>query len=185
MFKRMFLPLILMVALAGPAAAETSGAYAGLKFIDSIQSTGKFSKSGDFTSLGMSEYSQNTVGGGIFVGYKGTKTDDGGVIAAGSGYYWQRIVDVPFYIVDWFGAKGDGVTDDAQAFIRARLNKSGQDRIVFFRHTEPDGKVTQGNATLKGIVHTGGGANNRGNFECQITFNGVPHETTAEVVPEG
>lgn len=72
-------------------------------------------------------------------------------------------------------------TDDAQAFVRARLNKSGQDRIVFFKHTEPDGKVTQGNATLKGIVHTGGGANNRGNFECQITFNGVPHETVATV----
>lgn len=71
--------------------------------------------------------------------------------------------------------------DDAQAFVRARLNKSGKDRIVFFRHTEPDGKITQGNATLKGIVHTGGGANNRGNFECQITFNGVPNETTATV----
>ena len=69
MFKRMFLPLILMVALAGPAAAESSGAYAGLKFLDSIQSTGKFSKSGDYNSLGMNEYSQNTVGGGIFVGY--------------------------------------------------------------------------------------------------------------------
>ncbi len=69
MFKRVFLPLILMVALAGPAAAETSGVYAGLKFLDSIQSTGKFSKGGDFNSLGMSEYSQNTVGGGIFVGY--------------------------------------------------------------------------------------------------------------------
>lgn len=67
--------------------------------------------------------------------------------------------------------------DDAQAFVRARLNKSGQERTVFFRHTEPDGKVTQGNATLKGIVHTGGGANNRGNFECQVTFNGVPYET--------
>ena len=69
MFKRVFLPLILMVALAGPAAAETSGVYAGLKFLDSIQSTGKFSKGGDFNSLGMNEYSQNTVGGGIFVGY--------------------------------------------------------------------------------------------------------------------
>ncbi len=69
MFKHVFLPLILAVALAAPAAAETSGAYAALKFIDSIQSTGKFSKSGDFDSLGMNEYSQNTVGGGIFVGY--------------------------------------------------------------------------------------------------------------------
>lgn len=74
--------------------------------------------------------------------------------------------------------------DDAQAFVRKRLNKTGQDRIVFFRHTEPDGKVTQGNATLKGIVHTGGSANNRGNFECQVTFNGIPHETTT-TTPEG
>ncbi|MFT3959664.1 MAG: outer membrane beta-barrel protein [Desulfovibrio sp.] len=69
MFKRMFLTLVLIVALAAPAVAETSGVYAGLKFLDSIQSTGKFSKSGDFDSLDMDNYTQNTVGGGIFAGY--------------------------------------------------------------------------------------------------------------------
>ena len=68
-------------------------------------------------------------------------------------------------------------TDEAQEFIRERLNKSGKDRVIFFKHTEPDGRVTQGNATLSGIVHTGGNANNRGNFECQIQFNGVPKDS--------
>lgn len=33
------------------------------------------------------------VGGGVFVGHKGNKTDDGGHIASGSGYYWERITD--------------------------------------------------------------------------------------------
>lgn len=67
--------------------------------------------------------------------------------------------------------------DPAQEFVRDRLNKSGKDRVVFFKHTEPDGRVTMGNATLSGIVHTGGNANNRGNFEMQVSFNGVPNET--------
>lgn len=76
-------------------------------------------------------------------------------------------------------------TDPAQEFVRDRLGKSGQDRIVFFKHTEPDGRVMSGNATLSGIVHTGGSANSRGNFECQITFNGVPNDTKATTTPEG
>lgn len=76
-------------------------------------------------------------------------------------------------------------TDPAQEFVRDRLGKSGQDRIVFFKHTEPDGRVMSGNATLSGIVHTGGSANSRGNFECQITFNGVPNDTKATTPPEG
>lgn len=76
-------------------------------------------------------------------------------------------------------------TDAAQEFVRDRLNKAGQDRIVFFRHTEPDGRVIQGNATLSGIVHTGGEPNNRGNFEMQVSFNGVPEDTKPDTTPEG
>ena len=64
-------------------------------------------------------------------------------------------------------------------------DKAGRDRIVFFRHTEPDGRVIQGNATLSGIVHTGGGPNNRGNFEMQVSFNGVPEDTKPDTTPEG
>ncbi|WP_420920945.1 hypothetical protein [Enterococcus casseliflavus] len=35
---------------------------------------------------------------------------------------------------------------------------------------------------MSGIVHTGGGPNNRGNFEMQVSFNGVPEDTK---LPEG
>lgn len=69
MFKRLMLAFVLSLALAAPAAAENTGVYGGLKFIDSIQSTGPFSLSGDVKGLGVGQHSQNTVGGGIFVGY--------------------------------------------------------------------------------------------------------------------
>jgi opacity protein-like surface antigen len=68
MIKRMALALVLVLALALPASAEVNGVYAGLKFIDSIQSTGTVSND-NLNGLGISDHSQNTVGGGIFVGY--------------------------------------------------------------------------------------------------------------------
>lgn len=69
MFKRGILALVLSLLLATPGAAETTGIYAGAKFIDSIQSTGMFSLSGDVQGLGIDQYSQNTLGGGVFIGY--------------------------------------------------------------------------------------------------------------------
>ncbi|MDR2745648.1 MAG: outer membrane beta-barrel protein [Desulfovibrio sp.] len=69
MFKRIFLTAALVVALAAPAAAEVNGIYGGLKFIDSIQNTGAMSKGDDVNVFGIDQYGQNTVGGGIFVGY--------------------------------------------------------------------------------------------------------------------
>ncbi len=66
---------------------------------------------------------------------------------------------------------------DAQSFIRERLAKTGQDRVVYFKHTEPDGRILSGNATLSGIVHGGGDAGERGNFEATITFNGLPDDS--------
>ncbi|MHC5217152.1 phage tail tube protein [Enterococcus sp. LJL128] len=69
--------------------------------------------------------------------------------------------------------------DAAQEFIRERLSKSGDGRLIYFRHTEPDGRVREGKATLTGIVHTGGDANMRGNFECTISFNGLPSDKKA------
>lgn len=66
--------------------------------------------------------------------------------------------------------------DPAQEFVRDRLTKTGQDRVVYFKHTEPDGRVRAGNATLSGIVHTGGDANTRGNFEATMTFIGLPSD---------
>ncbi len=70
MFKRFFLALALSLCLASGALAADNGFYLGLKFIDSIQSTGQLSKD-DATSkiFDIGDYTQNTIGGGIFVGY--------------------------------------------------------------------------------------------------------------------
>ncbi|MDR1777890.1 MAG: outer membrane beta-barrel protein [Desulfovibrio sp.] len=68
MIKRFLLALALVVALCAPASAEVKGVYGGLKFIDSIFSTGSMSRSG-YVASETSSYSQNTIGGGIFVGY--------------------------------------------------------------------------------------------------------------------
>lgn len=58
-------------------------------------------------------YYENTdVGGGKFIGHIGTATDDGGVIAAGTGFYWERLIE-DFVTPQMFGAKLDSVNDDA------------------------------------------------------------------------
>lgn len=68
--------------------------------------------------------------------------------------------------------------DLAQEFVRDALSKPGLGRICYFRVTEPDGRIREGEATISGIVHTGGDANARGTFECTITFNGLPDDGT-------
>jgi hypothetical protein len=60
-------------------------------------------------------------GGGDFVGFLGTTTlkDDGGTLAIGSGFYWKRTINDPTEVnILHFGAKGDGTTDDTDAFNR-------------------------------------------------------------------
>jgi opacity protein-like surface antigen len=74
MLKRFAFALALLLAFSAPVSAEVNGVYAGIKFIDSIQSTGPVSHDLGILSdvgigLGIGEYSQNTVGGGVFVGY--------------------------------------------------------------------------------------------------------------------
>jgi amylovoran biosynthesis protein AmsF len=63
-----------------------------------------------------SYHSGLNVGGGEFIGYLSSGTDDGGTVFAGSGFYWRRVVSDPntLTIVD-FGAKPDGKTDAAAA----------------------------------------------------------------------
>lgn len=48
MLKRSILAVALVLALAVPASAEVKGVYGGIKFIDSIQSTGGVSKTSGF-----------------------------------------------------------------------------------------------------------------------------------------
>lgn len=67
-----------------------------------------------------SGFADTARGGGWFIGRLSAKADDGGYIAsAGGNYHWQRDIDnIANLTVDDFGAVGDGVTDDAPAFIR-------------------------------------------------------------------
>ncbi|VTT27872.1 Uncharacterised protein [Klebsiella pneumoniae] len=60
-------------------------------------------------------------GGGDFVGFLGTTplSDDGGSVAKGSGFFWKRIInDTEQVNLYHFGARGDGITDDSDAFKR-------------------------------------------------------------------
>ena len=66
--KKIIALLALCFAFALPAQAEVSGTYVGLKIIDSVANSGEFSKEG-LSGLGIGQFSQNTFGGGIFVGY--------------------------------------------------------------------------------------------------------------------
>lgn len=64
-----------------------------------------------------SYFSGTGMGGGEFIGHLGVATDDGGTIAAGSGYYWER-TDSSILTPAMFGALGDGVSDDSAALLR-------------------------------------------------------------------
>lgn len=69
MFKRVVIAAALSLALSVSALAADNGFYMGLKFLDSIQSTGDVSKGGGTNWFDVDNYTQNTVGGGVFVGY--------------------------------------------------------------------------------------------------------------------
>ncbi|MGE9549814.1 amylovoran biosynthesis protein AmsF [Erwinia amylovora] len=77
-------------------------------------------KSGDLAVLRRYYDKDSTFhGGGDFVGFISTTplTDDAGTVAAGSGFYWKRVINDPDELnLYHFGAKGDGTTDDSGAF---------------------------------------------------------------------
>jgi hypothetical protein len=54
----------------------------------------------------------SSLGGGEFVARMGVKNDDGGCVASGSGYYWERSLTTFHVWAEMFGAVGDGTTDD-------------------------------------------------------------------------
>lgn len=68
--------------------------------------------------------------------------------------------------------------DKAQEFIRGKaFSTSGRD--CYLRVTEPNGTIIEGPATVGvGKIH-GGDAGSNAEFECTITFKGIPKETTA------
>lgn len=61
----------------------------------------------------------SNIGGGLFVGMLSSATDDGGIIASSGGsFHWRRVMGSVIG-VEHFGAAGDGLTDDSDAFQRA------------------------------------------------------------------
>lgn len=71
-------------------------------------------------------YYENTdVGGGTFIGHIGTATDDGGVIASGSGFYWERANAKNSSIdIFSFGAKDNSIPDNESYDNRIAIQKT-------------------------------------------------------------
>jgi opacity protein-like surface antigen len=69
MFNYIIPVTALVILLATPASAEVQGMYVGLRFIDSVQSTGSISGDENIGTFGVGSYTTNTVGGGAFAGY--------------------------------------------------------------------------------------------------------------------
>lgn len=65
-------------------------------------------------------YSDGVTGGGDFVGHLGTKEDDGGVIAAGSGFYWERSVE-KMLTPEMFGGESN-INKDASENLQNTFN---------------------------------------------------------------
>lgn len=65
--------------------------------------------------------------------------------------------------------------DEGQEFIRDKVFKL-EDRGCFFKVTEPDGRILSGKASLGGIKISGGDTTSRPDFECTITFVGIPKD---------
>uniref|UniRef100_A0AAU8KW60 Tail fiber protein n=1 Tax=Acinetobacter phage vB_Ab_1137_KEN_06 TaxID=3143021 RepID=A0AAU8KW60_9VIRU len=58
-------------------------------------------------------------GGGTFIFHAGSTKDDGGMFFKTPTGSWHRIILEVWHNVQWWGAVGDGVTDDTQAIKRA------------------------------------------------------------------
>lgn len=136
------------------------------------------------TLLGWSK--GTNLGGGTFVGHKGTKSDDGGTVASGTGYYWKRINFVEV-TPEMFGAKVDGTSDDS-ASILAALNYAYQNSLTCkFNNGTFYGTTVSINYPVS--VEVAGGAFLNFNFVIQGTFveakNTVATTLTWAQVPVG
>lgn len=65
-----------------------------------------------------SYYVDRVTGGGEFIGRIASKSDDGGVVAAGLGFYWERVYDKTKQEINvlWFGADPTGVLSSTVSF---------------------------------------------------------------------
>lgn len=102
-------------------------------------------------------YKGSDEGGGVFRGSFTSLDDDGGFVAGGIGYHWLRVESTEA-VVEMFGAKGDGVTDDRVSLIAAGSSKYSN-KLSFTKNkvylttgsiTAVNAKIVEGNgATIK------------------------------------
>ncbi len=99
-------------------------------------------------------------GGGEFIAGIGSATDDGGTIAAGNGFYWERVLSEPVIYPEFFGAVPGG-TDSLSAIQQALKVAAGKYPVSFCKSTYsisgpiyiPSNSVLNGNgATLKTLT---------------------------------
>ncbi|MGG5333832.1 phage tail tube protein [Enterococcus sp. AZ163] len=69
--------------------------------------------------------------------------------------------------------------DAAQDFMREKLFKLDQ-RDCYFRVIEPDGTTIEGPAKISDVLPHGGEANDPTEFQCTISFDGLPTESKTE-----
>ena len=96
-----------------------------------------------------SYYADGTTGGGEFVGHLATGVDDGGIVAAGSEFYWERVIDNKTIYPEMFGAKGDGVTDDTTP-LQLAMKNPGYVVFISSNYLTTRTLVPLSNVTIKG-----------------------------------
>lgn len=112
----------LTAQLAGILSTDVLKSNDALCLIGQIQSFDELRKTkprAEGARVSLRGWNANTCfGGGDFIGHLTRGTDDGGTIAAGSGFYWERVMSDPADLnVTHWGAIPDGKTDAAVAML--------------------------------------------------------------------
>lgn len=95
-------------------------------------------------------YAGGTSGGGEFIGHIGAMTDDGGTVASGNGFYWQRTINGVSVDVEMFGAVPNIDTDQSTAFNLAHSSSFEHIRVPDNKSyfiSSPVGSLTLENRT--------------------------------------
>ena len=147
-----------------PAMAGDSGVYAGIKIIDSIQSTGKISTSGVSGHFDCGSKTQNTIGGGIFLGYDFYK-QGGTPIRAEVEYAMRSTVDNEY---DGKTALSRGMTLKSQYNLHTIFAN-----LYYDFHNDTDFTPYVGGGLGLAIINTKieASANNRGSDSYNETLN--------------
>jgi hypothetical protein len=127
-------------------------------------------------------YQENDGGGGSFIWKTGTATNDSGTIFGGSlltggltGGYFQRLIPDGIINAKWFGARGDGSTNDTTAFekISAYINAKDGGELIIPEGTYIVGEQTQATGTGQGYSFLGKEILSISNCTKSVTVRGI------------